>query len=488
MKGTVVYYGRCSFTEHIVNTIEEIPLNGVYILKDLNQKRSQKVRVKNNKIYVLKSSKSDSLLATENSNLRTAFASKVLKKEGFLLDDYYFRTNFFAINGIGYDSRNRANDNFKSLFSYIENDVSNRFPEDTISTGLIFNKTSGSLLKDGIQTLLLKREELIIKIKQMMDENAVFPKLGYWLKLPSQYIMDELLPWVIGEENERMIKEMIEEFVEARNQYLMELQLKLPIVGENIVTESSIKNALIASANNKSRAIVLGHSQGGLYTYKVFNTFSDSISEHFYSLNVAVPTDLNPNWYFINEKDFVVNTMRYVFPTIPPGETNHRDDGKDFGGESGHYHAWKESYYDPHLLSYGKINGAIEYAFETVPYWKKEWKNARYQLVWYNGAAQTTVEIAKADGSFVTLGTYHGYDVTDPTIKTIPNILLQDGVPVLRVKSYHRNSWWGPYLSTDPGFFKIISNDDGSLTYLMSDAWSRYSFDDAEFRITLMVE
>ena len=111
-----------------------------------------------------------------------------------------------------------------------------------------------------------------------------------------------------------------------------------------------------------------------------------------------------------------------------------------------------------------------------------------YQLVWYNGAAQTTIEIAKADGSFVTLGTYHGYNVTDPTIKTVPNVLLQDGVPVLRVMSYHHESWWGPYLSAVPGFFEIISNDDGSLTYLMSDAWSPYSYDDAEFSITLFVE
>ena len=111
-----------------------------------------------------------------------------------------------------------------------------------------------------------------------------------------------------------------------------------------------------------------------------------------------------------------------------------------------------------------------------------------YQLVWYNSAAQTTIEIAKADGSFATLGTYHGYHVTDPTVKTVPDVLLQDGVPVLRVKSYHYESWWGPYLSTDPGFFEIVSNDDGCLTYLMSDAWSPYSYDDAELSIAWTVE
>ena len=66
--------------------------------------------------------------------------------------------------------------------------------------------------------------------------------------------------------------------------------------------------------------------------------------------------------------------------------------------------------------------------------------------------------------------------------------MLQDGVPLLRVKSYLHESWWGPYLSTDSRFFSIISNLDGTLTYLMSDAYSPNSFDDAEFQITLSVE
>jgi hypothetical protein len=189
----------------------------------------------------------------------------------------------------------------------------------------------------------------------------------------------------------------------------------------------------------------------------------------------------------INDNDWIVNAARLLLDGIPAGESNGPVDGGECKNDNFTHHAWQKSYYNPCLISYAKINAAIEDAFRTVPYWEKR-KSARYHLVWYNGAAETTIEIAKADGSFETLGTYQGYDVTDPTVMNVPNVLLLDGVPLLRVTSYHRGSWWGPYLSNEPGFFKIISNDDGSLTYLMSDAWSQGSYDDAEFSITIVVE
>ena len=265
----------------------------------------------------------------------------------------------------------------------------------------------------------------------------------------------------------------------------------IPIIGENTATKSKLRNALAESANNKSRAIVLGHSQGGMYTYEAFNSFPDLDKSHFYSLNIAVPTDKNPNWFLGNEKDWVLNTFRIpLINDIPEGEPNSSDDGCDFGGESGHYHEWLKSYYNPHLLSYAKINDAITNAFRTVPYWEKIFNTVTYQLLWYYSAAESTIDIAKADGSWVTLGTYVGYDIIDPSTKTISNIMIQDGYPVLRVKSKLWDTWWGPYTSTDYDYtpFKIETIDGNTLTYLMSDAWSVSSYDDAKFKLTLVIQ
>ncbi|PBC73249.1 hypothetical protein SAMN02745108_02501 [Fibrobacter intestinalis] len=411
--------------------------------------------------------KSDSLFDSNGVKFNTNYRSNILKKENILSENYYLKTNFFAVNGIGYNSRNNAYDNFVTLFSFLRNELLLQFPEDTLSTSLVFNKTSKDIYTDAIQTLYLKMEEL------GLESYAV--NFGYLAFLSAASFIAEHFP--LPED----IAQKILEYEKFKDEIWMDITVS------NKETENELNSALMQSVQDKSRAFVLGHSQGGMYTYKAFNSFPDSVREHFYSFNIAVPTDKNPDWFLANENDFIVNLARLAF-SIPEGEPNCSDDGSDFGGESGHYHEWLKSYYNPHLLSYKKINTAIENAFRTVPYWGKEKKNAMYQLVWYNSAAQTTIEIAKADGSFATLGTYHGYHVTDPTIKTVPDVLLQDGVPVLRVKSYHHESWWGPYLSTDPGFFKIISNDDGSLTYLMSDAWSPYSYDDAELSIALTVE
>ncbi len=469
INGSVVYTGVCRYSGRDINTNGKISLNGVYVLKSTRSRASHLIRVNDNEIKNIKTIGSDSLSIMKNRSVNANFTSKVLKKESLISDEFYLRTNFYAINGIGYEDRSSADDNFATLFAYVENELSQKFPEDTITTELVFNKTSQDIYTDFIQSVYLKAKELKI-------DNAVV-NLGYTIFLSSASFIAEVLS---------LDNEYAQKLIELEK-YKDELWVN--VVVSNTETELALISALSNSVQNKSTAIVLGHSQGGMYTYSAFNSFPDSARVHFYSLNIAVPTDKNPNWFLGNEKDWVLEKFRLSFINdIPNGESNSCDNGCNFGGENEHYHAWLESYYNPHLASYAKINAAIENAFKTVPYWEKEKKNAMYQLVWYNGAAQTTIEIAKADGSFVTLGTYHGYNVTDPTIKTIPNVLLQDGVPVLRVMSYHHESWWGPYLSTDPGFFEIISNDDGSLTYLMSDAWSPYSYDDAEFSITLMVE
>lgn len=468
INGAVVYTGVCRYSGRDINTNGKISLNGVYVLKSTRSRASHLIRVNDNEIKNIKTIGSDSLSVMKNRRVNANFTSKVLKKESLISDEFYLRTNFYAINGIGYEDRSFADDNFATLFAYVENELSQKFPEDTITTELVFNKTSQDIYTDFIQSVYLKAKELKI-------DNAVV-NLGYTIFLSSASFIAEVLS---------LDNEYAQKLIELEK-YKDEIWEK--IILSNYDTKLSLESVLTNSVQNKSRAIVLGHSQGGMYTYKAFNSFSDSVRTHFYSLNVGVPTANNPNWYLINDNDRIVNAARWLFDGIPAGESNGPVSVDECECNNFTHHAWNESYYKSCLRSYAKINAAIENAFRTVPYWEKEKKNAMYQLVWYNGAAQTTIEIAKADGSFVTLGTYHGYNVTDPTIKTVPNVLLQDGVPVLRVMSYHHESWWSPYLSTDPGFFEIISNDDGSLTYLMSDAWSPYSYDDAEFSITLFVE
>lgn len=476
LKGSIIYNGTCQYPENeiIVNT--NLSFNGTFILKNVHQGTQRLIQIKNNKIHLLSAKKSDSLSHANNAHQNTNFIPKVLKKDGNISNEYYLKTNFFAINGIGYKYRRDAYKNFGTLFSYIENEISQQFPQDTISTELIFNKTSFNIYTDVIQSILLKAEELEIRGKILAD-------IGYLLFLPSSYIIDKLLNWMTDGEYETKVKE----FTEYRDNIIMET---IPIIGENTATKSKLRNALAESANNKSRAIVLGHSQGGMYTYEAFNSFPDLDKSHFYSLNIAVPTDKNPNWFLGNEKDWVLNTFRIpLINPIPEGEPNSSDDGRDFGGESGHYHEWLKSYYNPHLLSYAKINDAITNAFRTVPYWEKIFNTVTYQLLWYYSAAESTIDIAKADGSWVTLGTYSGYDVIDPSTKTVSNILLQDGYPVLRVQSYYDYRWWGPRLSTDYySPFTIKSIDGNVLTYLASDAYSVGTNDDASFTLTLVIQ
>ena len=464
LKGSMVYNGCCQYSGNTVITNKALSLNGVFFLDDKKNGISKKISIQGNKINMLSSLEQDSSSVVENATVKKFSNLGVLKKESSQSDEYYLRTNFFAINGIGYDFRQSAWENFDSLFLYVKGYIQQQFPQDTISVGVMFNKSSLNKFTDFIQS-----------IYNMMTESDL-TTLGLGFLVYTSYV--ELVNDFISEYNP-----IVEEIIQRRDELWSEY-----IVQPNDATLLDVEAALNGSVENKARAIVLGHSQGGMYTYNAFNYFPDSVRTHFYSLNVAVPTANNPNWYLINDNDWIVNAARLLLDGIPAGESNGPVSGDECECNNFTHHAWNESYYKSCLRSYAKINAAIENAFRTVPYWEKEKKNAMYQLVWYNGAAQTTIEIAKADGSFVTLGTYHGYNVTDPTIKTVPNVLLQDGVPVLRVMSYHHESWWGPYLSTDPGFFEIISNNDGSLTYLMSDAWSPYSYDDAEFSITLFVE
>ena len=463
LKGSVVYNGCCQYSGNTVITNKALSLNGVFFLDDKKNGISKKISIQGNKINMLSSLEQDSSSVVENATVKKFSNLGVLKKESSQSDEYYLRTNFFAINGIGYDFRQSAWENFDSLFLYVKGYIQQQFPQDTISVGVMFNKSSLNKFTDFIQS-----------IYNMMTESDL-TTLGLGFLVYTSYV--ELVNDFISEYNP-----IVEEIIQRRDELWSEY-----IVQPNDATLLDVEAALNGSVENKARAIVLGHSQGGMYTYNAFNYFPDSVRTHFYSLNVAVPTANNPNWYLINDNDWIVNAARLLLDGIPAGESNGPVDGGECKNDNFTHHAWQKSYYNPCLISYAKINAAIEDAFRTVPYWEKR-KSARYHLVWYNGAAETTIEIAKADGSFETLGTYQGYDVTDPTVMNVPNVLLLDGVPLLRVTSYHRGSWWGPYLSNEPGFFKIISNDDGSLTYLMSDAWSQGSYDDAEFSITIIVE
>lgn len=464
LKGAVIYGGNCQSIGDGVDKSIALP-NGIFFLKNDKSKIMQKIRVKENEISVVGSYGLNSALKEYDANWHEKNILKTLKKKSTPSEEYYLRTKLLAINGIGYESRTSASANFETLFSYYSNVFEEKFPNDTLDWNVVFNRTSHNKFTDLIQSVYNIIEEAGPDISA----------LGMGLLLYATY--EDLKIRLASQFNP-----VLEEFVMHRDELWNE------ILESNENTDATLRAELINCADNKMRALVLGHSQGGMYTYNAFNSFSDSVRTHFYSLNVGVPTANNPNWYLINDNDWIVNAARLLLDGIPAGESNGPVSGDECECNNFTHHAWNESYYKSCLRSYAKINAAIENAFRTVPYWEKEKKNAMYQLVWYNGAAQTTIEIAKADGSFVTLGTYHGYNVTDPTIKTVPNVLLQDGVPVLRVMSYHHESWWGPYLSTDPGFFEIISNDDGSLTYLMSDAWSPYSYDDAEFSITLFVE
>lgn len=114
VKGKILYNGFCENIENLKKGSEGLPSNGVFFLK--NAKHSQKVRIKDNEIAYLSSLSLDSISSVKN---RTSFV-KSLKKEASLSDDYYLRTNFFAINGIGYSSFLAAQRNFISLFSYVK--------------------------------------------------------------------------------------------------------------------------------------------------------------------------------------------------------------------------------------------------------------------------------------------------------------------------------------------------------------------------------
>lgn len=73
---------------------------------------------------------------------------------------------------------------------------------------------------------------------------------------------------------------IVEEIIQRRDELWSEY-----IVQPNDATLLDIEAALNGSVENKARTIVLGHSQGGMYTYKAFNSFSDSVRVHFYSSN-----------------------------------------------------------------------------------------------------------------------------------------------------------------------------------------------------------
>ena len=161
VKGSVLYKGPCLRIEN-KGTAENTFSRGSFFLKKSNSDIFQK---------------SDSVSSIEKRGVKASLSSKILKKEASSSqsDQYYLRTNFYAINGIGYKFRRDAAENFETLFLYVEDEVQRQFPEDTISTGLIFNKTSQDIYTDFIQSVYLKAKDLGI------DDYVI--NLGYTLFL-----------------------------------------------------------------------------------------------------------------------------------------------------------------------------------------------------------------------------------------------------------------------------------------------------------------
>jgi hypothetical protein len=273
LKGSVVYNGCCQYSGNTVITNKALSLNGVFFLDDKKNGISKKISIQGNKINMLSSLEQDSSSVVENATVKKFSNLGVLKKESSQSDEYYLRTNFFAINGIGYDFRQSAWENFDSLFLYVKGYIQQQFPQDTISVGVMFNKSSLNKFTDFIQS-----------IYNMMTESDL-TTLGLGFLVYTSYV--ELVNDFISEYNP-----IVEEIIQRRDELWSEY-----IVQPNDATLLDVEAALNGSVENKARAIVLGHSQGGMYTYNAFNYFPDSVRTHFYSLNVAVPTANNPNWY-----------------------------------------------------------------------------------------------------------------------------------------------------------------------------------------------
>ena len=154
---------------------------------------------------------------------------------------------------------------------------------------MIFNKTSRNKFTDIVQTIY----------NMVVDAGPDISVLGLGVFLYMSY--EELKIQFASQFNP-----VLEEIINYRDKLWNE------IIESNEKTDADLKSELANCANHKSRALVLGHSQGGMYTYKAFNSFPDSVREHFYSFNVAVPTDKNPDWYLINDNDLIVNAARVL--------------------------------------------------------------------------------------------------------------------------------------------------------------------------------
>ena len=85
-------------------------------------------------------------------------------------------------------------------------------------------------------------------------------------------------------------------------------------------------------------------------------------------------------------------------------------------------------------------------------------------------AAKSYLWIMKTDGTFdpilhcgVNPEEYLFYDVDSRTplkdsyIKHFDDVLLVEGLPVIRTRNLHWETWWGPYLSTLPGMCQVIT-------------------------------
>ena len=110
VKGKILYNTSCEDIKNLKKDGESLPSNGIFFLK--NAKRTQKIKIKDNEIAYLGSLSLNSASSAKN---RTSFV-RSLKKEVSVSNSYYLRTNFFAINGIGYSSFLKAQHNFHRYF------------------------------------------------------------------------------------------------------------------------------------------------------------------------------------------------------------------------------------------------------------------------------------------------------------------------------------------------------------------------------------
>ncbi len=234
LKESVVYGGNCQNVGDGVG----------------KSKTMQKIRVKENEISVVSSYGLDSALKEYDADLYGKSVLKTLKKEAASSEGFYLRTKLLAINGIGYESRTSASANFETLFSYYSDVFEEKFPNDTLDWNVVFNRTSRNKFTDFIQSIYNLIQEAgpdISALGGMGRDMGILLYATYEnlkIRFPSLFN-----------------NPVLEKFVEYRE------ELRNEILESNENTDATLKSELANCANNKMRALVLGHSQGGGCTH-----------------------------------------------------------------------------------------------------------------------------------------------------------------------------------------------------------------------------